>query len=116
MTHSILVVDDDREIAAILTEVLAVEGFDVRNVQDGATALHEISRAPPDLIISDVSMPFIDGVVLTKNLRARGIQIPIVLVSAALRHFDMAGVIFLAKPFDLDEMIGVVRQMLDDTG
>jgi CheY-like chemotaxis protein len=116
VARSILVVDDDHAIASILTELLGDEGFQVRSVQDGIAALQEVERALPDLIVSDVSMPYIDGVVLTKHLRAQGIQIPVVLVSAVVRDIDMAGVTFLAKPFELEEMIELVRQMLDDTG
>jgi CheY-like chemotaxis protein len=94
---------------------LTDEGHRVRAVYDGEAALHEIARAVPDLIVSDVSMPRLDGVTMTQQLRARGLRIPIVLVSAEVREVPVADVLFLTKPLDLDEFSRIVGQLLADS-
>jgi two-component system response regulator MprA len=103
-----LVVDDDPAIAEILAEVLDEAGYRVRRAYDGRQALEEIARDPPDLIVTDVMMPRIDGLTLTRRLRDRGDQTPIVLMSAVFADVDLPGVRFLPKPFDLDRALHLV--------
>jgi CheY-like chemotaxis protein len=116
MERSILVVDDDHAIVAVMVDLLDDAGYYVRCAYDGEAALREIERAPPDLVVSDVSMPRVDGVTMTKRLRARGLQIPVVLVSADVREVDVPHVTFLTKPFDLDEFRQIIDQILADSG
>jgi CheY-like chemotaxis protein len=91
------------------------EGYAVRRVRDGTSALREIERAPPDLMVSDISMPGIDGVRLTEEVRRRGMQIPIVLVSAVVRYVRLPGVTFIAKPFDLEDLLQTVSQIFGES-
>jgi CheY-like chemotaxis protein len=116
MARSILVVDDNRATVAVLAKLLDDEGYCVRVAYDGQDALDLVEREMPDLVVSDVSMPHVDGVTMTMRLRARGLRIPVVLVSAEVREVNVPDVTFLTKPFDLEEMIEIVREMLDDTG
>src|SRR5215204_7581991 len=78
MSRTILVVDDDRPIAEVLADLLCDEGYDVRTAYDGQAALREIERQPVDLILSDVSMPKLDGPSLVRRLRERGDSTPVI--------------------------------------
>ena len=109
--RSILVVDDERPIRDLLAAVLVEEGYAVRCAADGLAALAEVERQPPDLVVSDVAMPRLDGIALAARLRARGIAV--VLVSAIRAAVDLPGVPFIPKPFDLDDVLGTVAKSLE---
>jgi CheY-like chemotaxis protein len=96
--------------------LLASEGYRVRCAYNGQQALAIIVRDPPDLVISDVMMPLIDGLTLTRQLRGRGDQTPVVLMSAAYADVDLPGVRFVPKPFDLDYMLQVVGRVFEEIG
>jgi two-component system response regulator MprA len=114
MDRSILVVDDNRDFAELLGEVLDEEGYQVRVAFDGAAALAEIEHEHPDLVVSDVVMPRLDGPALARRLRRRGSHIPVVLLSAEYDDVDMPGVRFLRKPFELDDLLRLVARVIDD--
>jgi DNA-binding response OmpR family regulator len=80
---------------------------------DGQAALDLIARDPPDLIVTDVMMPLVDGVTLTRRLRGRGDSTPVVLMSPLYADVDIPGVRFLPKPFDLDHLVWVVGRVLN---
>ena len=112
MEPTVLVVDDEPLIATLLATLLQEEGYRVRCAHDGVEALAEVARRAPDLVVSDVAMPRLGGVELAARLRARGI--PVVLVSAAYAAIEAPGVPFVPKPFDLDHLLGVVRDAFAD--
>src|SRR5688500_789908 len=76
--RTILVVDDERSIRDLLVSVLVEEGYAVRCAEDGLAALAEVERQPPDLVVSDVAMPRLDGFALAGHLMAKGIAIVLV--------------------------------------
>jgi len=104
---TVLVVDDEQYIVDLLAELLEEEGYAVRRAYDGVAALESITIEPPDLVLSDVMMPRMDGLALVARLRERGFSIPIILMSAAVtpRTQDTT---FVAKPFDIDHILGVI--------
>ena len=112
-TPSVLVAEDEAQIAAMLLDLLAEEGFAVRHAWDGAEALAEIERDPPGLLISNVRMPRVDGVQLTRHAVARLPPIPVILMSAHFDGADVPGAVFVAKPFDLDHVVGLVWTLTD---
>ncbi len=112
MARSILVVDDEPAIAALVAEALADEGYDVRHAPDGLAALAEVDRAPPDLILSDVMMPRLDGEALARRLREHGHRLPVVLMSAVPPKHHDNGAVVVSKPFDLDHLLAVVADRL----
>jgi DNA-binding response OmpR family regulator len=112
MDRSILVVDDDHDVAHVLADLLTEEGYRVRCVFDGQAALREIARDPPDLVLADVVMPHLDGVTLANQLWPRGRGVPIVLLSAVYADVDLPGVQFLSKPFELDALLRVITRIL----
>jgi CheY-like chemotaxis protein len=111
MTRTVLVVDDERFIVDLLAEVLAEEGYRVRTAYDGEAALRDISIAPPDLVLSDVAMPHLNGIELAHRLQAQGI--PVILMSAAVSNPRTPGVGFIPKPFDLSQILDLVAEHLD---
>ncbi len=110
MERTILIVDDDVHIVELLAELLESEGFAVRKAYDGSAALEEAELTPPDLVLSDVAMPKLNGIALARRLRDRGI--PVVLLSAAVTDPRLPDVPFVAKPFDLDQILAIITQHL----
>ena len=110
---TVLVAEDEQPIADLLVELLKDEGFAVRHARDGAAALAMIEREPPVLVVSNVSMPRMDGMALARRIAERRERIPVILISAHREGVDLPGVVFVAKPFDLDHVVAVVRRLLD---
>jgi CheY-like chemotaxis protein len=114
MPHTILIADDEPTIVDALAMLLDDEGYRVCRAYDGREALRIISDDPPDVIVSDVMMPRIDGLSLTRRLRDRGDPTPVVLMSAVYADVDIPGVRFVPKPFDLDYIVQVVHRVVKE--
>ena len=112
MASTILVVDDEPPVRALLAAVFEDEGYEVRCAADGLAALAEAERARPDLIVADVMMPRLGGLGLLERLREGGDPTPVVFVSAARRVPERPGVAFVPKPFHLDRLLAVVADAL----
>ena len=110
MGPRVLVVDDDPAIRELVASLLADEGWEVRTAADGLAALAAADAWCPDLIVSDVAMPRLDGPGLLARLRQRGDQTPFVLVSAGASVPERPSVWFVAKPFDLDHLLAAVAR------
>ena len=108
--RSVLVVDDDPPILTMVAELLTEEGYDVRAVYDGLAALAEIERDQPDVVVSDVTMPRLDGIELVRELRRHGHGVPVVLMSAVYDDVDLPGVRFVPKPFGLDTLLTAIEE------
>jgi DNA-binding response OmpR family regulator len=114
MKRSILVVDDDHDVVEVLVALLDEEGYRVRYAFDGQAALRAIAHTAPDLVLADVMMPQVDGVSLARHLRVLGWTMPVVLMSAVYAYVDVPSLHFIAKPFDLDDLLGVITRVLQD--
>jgi DNA-binding NarL/FixJ family response regulator len=120
MAKRLLVVDDDPGLLLAVSETLRAEGYDVKTARRGAEALVIVAQSLPDLIISDIRMPGMDGYQLVKNLRsnARTRLVPIVFLSAKDETTDrIAGFrtgvdAYLTKPFEPEELTAVVAAIL----
>jgi CheY-like chemotaxis protein len=110
MERSVLIVDDDRAIVSALADLLRDEGYRVRTAFDGLAALEETELTPPDLVLSDIAMPRLNGIALAQRLRDRGV--PVVLLSAAVSDPHLADIPYIAKPFDLDQVITLVHRLI----
>jgi len=116
----LLVVDDDPFIARLLEIELSAAGFRVRVASDGAQALESVREDPPDLVITDVMMPHVDGFELTRQLRQdpRTAQISIIILTARglsadkLEGFAIGADDYIVKPFDTPELLARVRGVL----
>jgi two-component system OmpR family response regulator len=107
---SIIVVDDEPTLRSLLSDVLASAGYRVREAADGLEALSAAEQEPPDLVVSDVAMPNLDGAALAGRMRRRGV--PVVLLSAVYDAVDLPGVAFVPKPFELDDFLDLVASLL----
>ncbi|HWX97905.1 MAG TPA: response regulator transcription factor [Solirubrobacteraceae bacterium] len=118
----ILLVEDDQELRALLRRGLEEEGFAVSGVRTGAEAMERISAEPPDALIIDVGLPDADGRDLCQALRARGIQSPVLFLTARdavsdrLAGFGAGGDDYLTKPFSLAELAARLRALLNRAG
>src|SRR3954451_9138142 len=115
---ALLLVDDDPPIRRMLERTFAAEGYEIVAAGDGGTALAAVERSLPDAIVLDVSMPGLDGLAVTRRLRAKGLRVPILLLTARdAVHERVAGLDagaddYLVKPFDTDELSARVRALL----
>ena len=115
---AVLVVDDDRPVLAMLERTLAGEGYEVRTARDGPAALVAVERAAPDLIVLDVMLPGMDGLAVARRLRARGLTLPILLLTARdavaerVAGLDAGADDYLVKPFAAEELMARVRALL----
>ena len=116
----ILVVEDDRRLAATLERVLEAEGHQVDVAVDGLEALRRARERPPDLAILDVMLPGLDGIGVCKRLRATS-QFPILMLTALsgtaerVRGLDSGADDYLVKPFAYQELLARVRALLRRT-
>lgn len=115
MPPLILIVDDEAIIREVLGVFLEDEGYRVAEAPDGAAALDVVERQPPDLILSDVMMPHVDGPELLRRLRARGVAVPVILLSAGSASVDLPGVRLVRKPFDVEQVVREVGSSLGGT-
>jgi CheY-like chemotaxis protein len=109
---TVLVVDDERAIAELLQEVLGSAGYRVLRATNGRTALAIARREHPALVLTDRMMPEVDGVEFVRRLRSSPVtrNIPVVLMSSTRPTPELVGNIpFLAKPFELDDLIHTVE-------
>jgi DNA-binding NtrC family response regulator len=109
----VLVVDDDESILAAIGEFLTLEGYAVRTAANGKEALEAIDgNAAPSLVLLDMRMPVMDGWAFAQAARERGLDLPILVMTAAenARHWadEIGTPHFLAKPFDLEELLAAV--------
>jgi DNA-binding NarL/FixJ family response regulator len=120
MAKRLLVVDDDPGLLLAVSETLRAEGYDVKTARRGAEALIVVAQTLPDLIISDIRMPGMDGYQLVRNLRsnARTRLVPIVFLSAKdetadrIEGFRTGVDAYLTKPFEPEELAAVVAAIL----
>jgi putative two-component system response regulator len=121
VTAHILVAEDNHDILEVMREVLESEGYRVTLAPNGRDALKAFERETPDLIISDVMMPFMDGFTLLKHVRAHpaGTAVPFLFLSARTEPAatsqarQLGADDFLFKPFDADDLNLAVRARLE---
>jgi len=110
--QTILVVDDDPQLRMILTVFLEDAGYTVRLAADGQAALEAIAADRPDLVLSDVRMPRLDGLQLASHLRCLADPVPVILMSSGPAVQEGHAVRTIIKPFDVDHLLAVVHEVL----
>src|SRR6202051_715977 len=112
--QKILVVDDEPQIARVLKTTLSARGYSIRTASDGDDALQVMKSWPPDLVITDLRMPNMDGVELCRHLRAKS-GIPIIVLSVRneertkIEALDAGADDYVTKPFSVNELLARVR-------
>jgi two-component system KDP operon response regulator KdpE len=113
----ILVVDDERQIARVLSRGLTAKGYDVHIASDGEAALQTFGDWPADLVVTDLSMPNMGGLELCRRLRAFS-EVPIIVLSvkgeerAKVEALDAGADDYVTKPFGIDELLARIRAAL----
>lgn len=113
----ILIVDDEPQIARVLRTGLKTHGYDVRVAADGLSALETFDDWHPDLVVTDLSMPNLDGLQLCQRLRAIS-QLPIIVLSVRgeekmkVEALDAGADDYVTKPFGMDELLARIRAQL----
>ncbi len=121
-THRVLVVDDEPNIADVVSMALRYQGFEVETAGDGTAALMAVDRFRPELIVLDIMLPDIEGFEVADRLRGRGNDVPIIFLTARdasedkLRGLTMGGDDYVTKPFSLEELVARIRNLLRRTG
>lgn len=115
---TVLVVDDDANITALLRRAFALEGYDVTTAATGPDATRELLGKAPDIIVLDVMLPGYDGVEVLRRLRAAegdGARVPVLLLTARdevaerVRGLDAGADDYLVKPFAVDELLARIE-------
>ena len=113
----ILVVEDDEAIADVVRRALRQEGHEVRSAADGVEALSQSEEFVPDLVILDLGLPRLDGVEVSKRLRAES-DVPILILTARsevedrVEGLDSGADDYLVKPFELSELLARTRALM----
>jgi two-component system, OmpR family, KDP operon response regulator KdpE len=114
---NILVVDDEPQITRVLKTTLSSQGYGVRSAADGEQALYEMKGWTPDLIITDLRMPKMDGLELCRRVRAHS-RVPIIVLSVKgeeaikVQALDAGADDYVTKPFSVNELLARVRAAL----
>ncbi|MFF0267569.1 response regulator transcription factor [Kribbella sp. NPDC004536] len=118
MSPRVLLIEDDTDLAGMLTRVLGDEGYAVQRAADGHTGLHLALTRPFDAMIVDRGLPAVEGLDLIARLRSRGVGTPILVLSARnstedrVDGLDAGAEDYLTKPFELTELLARVRALL----
>lgn len=120
--HRLLLVEDDPDLSGLLSRLFEDEGYVVTVARDGQRGLHRGLTATWDVMVVDRGLPAIDGVALVSRLRARGINAPILILTARdavadrVEGLDAGAQDYLIKPFDVDELLARLRALLRPRG
>ena len=118
----ILIVDDEPEIVRGLEDNLRFEGYETFAAADGREALAAAAREAPDLILLDIMMPGLSGWDVCRELRSKGIDVPIIMLTARgeegdrVRGLELGADDYITKPFSLRELLARVRAVLRRPG
>jgi two-component system, OmpR family, response regulator MprA len=114
----VLIVDDDGPVRRTLARTLGAEGYETELAPDGGGALAAIERDPPDAVVLDAIMPGMDGLAVARRLRAKGVAVPILMLTARdgvsdrVAGLDAGADDYLVKPFATEELLARVRALL----
>jgi len=119
-SKNIWIVDDDKSIRWVLEKAFTKDGLTPRSFEDPTQILAELDNDRPDVIISDIRMQKMDGISLLENLKQRVPDIPVIIMTAysdldrAVSAFREGAFEYLSKPFDVDEIVGLVNRALKE--
>ncbi len=117
--HSILIVDDDKNLCTVLSEELNEIGFKTSFVNSADEAVEKVAEGNKDLMLLDLKMPEKDGFYVLNKLKERDIKVKIIVLTAyadvqsAIDSTKLGANDFISKPYDLDDLIITVRKVLN---
>ena len=111
----ILIVDDDPSILTVISQLLEEEGYPVETATNGAEALKRVEQIHPALVLLDMNMPVLNGWDFARQAQERGLDVPIVVMTAGERAHRAAEEIhalgYLAKPFEIEQLLDTVEHL-----
>lgn len=120
MGKRVLVVEDHHDTSFLLCRLLKMEGYEVEHAIDGMVGYSAAANAHPDLIVTDIQMPRMDGIEMIKRIRESHdiSRTPIIVISAFAKRLihdaiEAGADDFVEKPIDLDEFLETIRLKLD---
>src|SRR3954449_3259143 len=120
-TSRVLVVDDEPQITRVLRTVLSSQGYQVHTAAEGESALSDFKQWSPELVITDLYMPHMDGIELCRRIREVS-SVPIIVLSVKgeertkVDALDSGADDYVTKPFGIDELMARVRAALRRSG
>lgn len=119
MSHeAIWVIDDDRAMRWVLEKTFKEEGFNITSFEEGQTALDRLEKEQPDVILTDIRMPGIDGLTFLSRVKASHPDLPVIIMTAhsdlesAVSSYQTGAFEYLPKPFDIDEALTLVSRAI----
>ena len=118
MSSKIWVVDDERSIRWVLEKALTQSGLSVSCYADGSSLLSRLEEYQPDVILSDIRMPGIDGIELLENIKDKYPDLPVIIMTAHsdldshVSSFKSGAFDYIPKPFEVDEAVAIVKRAL----
>ena len=119
--NKIWVVDDDKSIRWVLEKALTREGLQVVTFDEPRKLLQRFNREVPDVIISDIRMPNMDGIALINEIKRLAPDLPVIIMTAysdldrAVSAFQSGAFEFFSKPFDVDEVVNLVKRAIKES-
>jgi signal transduction histidine kinase/HD-like signal output (HDOD) protein/ActR/RegA family two-component response regulator len=118
----ILVVDDEEQVRAIISEALSSQGYEITHATNGNEAIEAVRANPPDLLTLDIRMPRVDGMSVLRTLQKLSPGIPVIVVTGLAgeeeenKARELGAVAFLRKPFEVGSLLAEVEQALSASG
>ncbi len=115
---NVWIVDDDRSIRWVLEKAIQGDGISVRAFEDGDAVLEELKNSQPDVLVSDIRMPGIDGLELMAEVKLLAPKLPVIIMTAysdldsAVSVYEGGAFEYLPKPFDVDEAVDLVQRAI----
>lgn len=118
---TVLVIEDDAALRRLMELRLRLDGFNVVSAEDGRRAMDGVDEARPDVVVTDLMMPVLDGFAFCREVRGRDDSlrdIPIVVLTAHQRDsaidrlLELGGIVYMSKPFDPPLLAGTLRDMV----
>jgi two-component system OmpR family response regulator len=121
-TPRVLVVDDEENIAFLVSSALRLDGYEIESAASGQETMARLGPFAPDLVVLDVMLPDVDGFTLLQRIRATGERMPVIFLTARdgtedrVRGLTIGADDYVVKPFALEELLARVRSVLRRTG
>jgi len=117
ITKKILLVDDNADLRDLVADLLRFEGYEVSTADDGLAGLREVDQKLPDIILSDIRMPHMDGIQMRDHLLSRPEtrDIPILFISAFPWQASERGLVAMPKPVKIDDLLATLSKMIGAT-
>jgi two-component system response regulator AtoC len=117
--RSVLIVDDEADVRALLTDLLTEEGYKVRTADTAAKAVAEIEKHLPDLVMMDVQLPDQDGIALLRQLKKEHSELEMIVMTAfggsstAIKAMEHGAYDYVTKPFEIDDLLATLRRVFE---